>query len=60
MSASPQEGSSRPTVVLVLGDNVEVLVYVGASSPDEGERVGQPTTPFPGSSWRSSERENLR
>jgi hypothetical protein len=44
----------------VLGDNVEALVYVGASSPDEGERVGQLTTPLPGSSWRSSERENLR
>jgi hypothetical protein len=44
----------------VLGDNVEALVYAGASSPDQGERVGQLTTPFPGSSWRSSERENLR
>jgi hypothetical protein len=44
----------------VLGDNVEAVVYVGASSPDEDERVGQLTSPFPGSSWRSSERENLR
>ena len=44
----------------MLGDNVEALVYVGAFSPDDGERVVQPTTPFPGSIWRSSERENLR
>jgi hypothetical protein len=44
----------------VLGDSVEALVYVVTPSPDEGERVGQLATPFPGSSWRSSERENLR
>jgi hypothetical protein len=41
-------------------DNVEVLVYVGTFAPDEGERVGELTTRFPGSNWRSSESEDLR
>jgi hypothetical protein len=45
----------------VLGkDNVETRVYVGAFAPDEGKKAGELTTRFPGSSWRSPERENLR
>jgi len=35
-------------------------VYVGAFAPDEGEKVGELTTRFPGSSWRSRDRENRR
>jgi hypothetical protein len=41
-------------------DNVETRVYVGAFAPDKGEKAGELTTRFPGSSWRSWERENLR
>jgi hypothetical protein len=45
----------------VLGkDNVEAFVYVGAFSPDEGEKVGELTTRFPGSGWCSQYWENLR
>jgi hypothetical protein len=31
-----------------------------AFAPGEGEKVGEFTTRFPGSGWRSSENENLR
>jgi pimeloyl-ACP methyl ester carboxylesterase len=41
-------------------NNVVGLVYVAAFAPDEGEKVGELTTRFPGSSWRSQDRENLR
>ena len=41
-------------------DNVEALVFVGTFAPDEGEKVGELTTRFSGSSWRSQDRENLR
>ena len=41
-------------------DNGEVLVDRGAFAPDEGEKVGELTTRFSGSSWRSQDRENLR
>jgi hypothetical protein len=33
-------------------------VHVGAFALDEGEKVGELTTRFPGSSWRTSERES--
>jgi hypothetical protein len=35
-------------------------VHVGAFALEEDEKVGELTTRFRGSSWRSSERENLR
>jgi hypothetical protein len=41
-------------------DNVETLVYVGAFTLDEDKKVGELTTRFPGSSWRSQGRENRR
>jgi hypothetical protein len=41
-------------------DNVEALVYVGRSPPDEGEKLGGLATRFPGTMRRSQDRENRR
>ena len=38
---------------MVGNDNIELLVYLGAFVADEGDKVSELTTRFPGSSWRS-------